>query len=175
MYFNCDDPRVSNFFHYFSYNFEDLGLKKLITTCYQNKHLDLFSQHSLLLIWCNSPKAIYQTPYRCWFWHSINSCKTPLPHLKTPNYPTKEIIYIESVEVCAIKDLMPHDGPFVFTGKAAIYFGKEDCFDDGKGHVLLQNQPLSVCDKTASALGEIAQNDLIISGSTFHYDRVGCC
>ena len=24
---NCDDPRVSNFFHYFSYNFEKLGLK----------------------------------------------------------------------------------------------------------------------------------------------------
>ncbi len=28
---NCDDPRISNFFHYFSYNFENLGLKKLIT------------------------------------------------------------------------------------------------------------------------------------------------
>ena len=28
---NCDDLRVSNFFHYFSYNFEQLGLKKLIT------------------------------------------------------------------------------------------------------------------------------------------------
>ena len=25
---NCDDPRVSNFFHYFSYKFEDLGLKQ---------------------------------------------------------------------------------------------------------------------------------------------------
>lgn len=24
---NCDDPRVSNFFHFFSYNFERLGLK----------------------------------------------------------------------------------------------------------------------------------------------------
>tara|TARA_Y100000294_G_scaffold84797_1_gene79445 strand:+ start:54 stop:341 length:288 start_codon:yes stop_codon:yes gene_type:complete len=32
---NCDDPRISNFFHYFSYNFEKLGLKKLITTCYK--------------------------------------------------------------------------------------------------------------------------------------------
>lgn len=35
---NCDDPRVSNFFHYFSHNFEDLGLKKLITTCYKNQN-----------------------------------------------------------------------------------------------------------------------------------------
>jgi len=32
VYCNCDDPRVSNFFHYFSYNFEDLGLKKIISS-----------------------------------------------------------------------------------------------------------------------------------------------
>lgn len=40
---NCDDPRVSNFFLYFAYNFEFLGLKKLITTCYKNQERDLFS------------------------------------------------------------------------------------------------------------------------------------
>ncbi len=45
VYCNCDDPRVSNFFHYFSYNFEKLGLKKLIATCYKNQELDLFSQN----------------------------------------------------------------------------------------------------------------------------------
>ena len=45
VYCNCDDPRVSNFFHYFSYNFEHLGLKKLITTCYKNQQMDLFSTH----------------------------------------------------------------------------------------------------------------------------------
>ena len=39
-----DDPRVSNFFHYFSYNFERLGLKKLITACYRNQDPDLFSR-----------------------------------------------------------------------------------------------------------------------------------
>ena len=49
---NCDDPRVSNFFHYFSYNFEALGLKKLITTCYKNQNRDLFSKH-------DSESAIY--------------------------------------------------------------------------------------------------------------------
>ena len=52
VYCNCDDPRVSNFFHYFSYNFEKLGLKKLITTCYKNQERDLFSQH-------DSEQAIY--------------------------------------------------------------------------------------------------------------------
>jgi len=44
VYCNCDDPRISNFFHYFSYNFEKLGLKKLITTCYKNSQIDLFSK-----------------------------------------------------------------------------------------------------------------------------------
>ena len=41
---NCDDPRISNFFTYFSYNFESLGLKKLVTTCYKNQEKDLFGQ-----------------------------------------------------------------------------------------------------------------------------------
>ena len=52
VYCNCDDPRVSSFFHYFSYNFEHLGLKKLITTCYKNQERDLFSRN-------DSEKAIY--------------------------------------------------------------------------------------------------------------------
>lgn len=52
VYCNCDDPRVSNFFHYFSYNFEKLGLKKLIATCYKNQNMDLFSQN-------DSEQAIY--------------------------------------------------------------------------------------------------------------------
>ena len=49
---NCDDPRASNFFHYFSHSFERLGLKKLITTCYKSKNMDLLSQK-------DSEKAIY--------------------------------------------------------------------------------------------------------------------
>lgn len=44
IYANCDDPRVSKFFHYFSYNFEKLGLKKLITTCYRSQQAGSFSQ-----------------------------------------------------------------------------------------------------------------------------------
>ena len=41
---NCDDPRVSNFFKYFTYNFEFLGLKKLIATCYKSQDVNLFSE-----------------------------------------------------------------------------------------------------------------------------------
>lgn len=49
---NCDDPRVSNFFHFFSYNFEKFGLKKLIATCYKSQEMDSFSNNA-------SERAIY--------------------------------------------------------------------------------------------------------------------
>ena len=44
---NCDDPYESNFFKYFAMNFNVLGLKKLIATCYCNSpifgmEIDLF-------------------------------------------------------------------------------------------------------------------------------------
>ena len=52
VYCNCDDPKISNFYKYFSLNFEALGLRKLITTCYKNQYMDLFSDHT-------SEKAIW--------------------------------------------------------------------------------------------------------------------
>lgn len=101
--------------------------------------------------------------------------KRPYRILDPENYDTDSLIYIESVEVCAIKDPMPADGPCVFTGKTAIYFGKDEYFDDEKGHVLMPNQPLAVCDKTAGALGSLGRKDIFISPSTFFYDGGGCC
>lgn len=101
--------------------------------------------------------------------------RKPYRILDPKHYPTDELIYIESIEVAAIKDPMPDDGPCIFTGKAAIYYGREDFFDDKKGHVLLKNQPLAICDKTASALKNLNRDDIFISESTFHYDGGGCC
>lgn len=50
---NCDDPRVSNFFKYFTLNFEYLGLKRVIATCYKSQSIDLFSNH-------DCEQAVYQ-------------------------------------------------------------------------------------------------------------------
>ena len=52
VYCNCDDPKISNFYEYFSLNLNALGLKRLITTCYKNQYVDLFSDHT-------SEKAIW--------------------------------------------------------------------------------------------------------------------
>ncbi|WP_417199962.1 arsenosugar biosynthesis arsenite methyltransferase ArsM [Bizionia sp.] len=101
--------------------------------------------------------------------------RKPYRILAPNHYPTEELIYIESIEVAAIKDPMPADGPCIFTGKAAIYYGDQDFFDDNAGHVLVQNQPLAICDKTAGDLAKLNRNDIYISESTFHYDGGGCC
>ena len=101
--------------------------------------------------------------------------RKPYRILDPLHYNTKELIYIESIEVAAIKDTMPSDGPCVFTGKTAIFYGKDDYFDDKAGHVLLKNQPLAICDKTAASLTNLNRNDIYISKSTFHYDGGGCC
>jgi hypothetical protein len=61
-------------------------------------------------------------------------------------YATDKLLVIESVEICAIKDPVPTEGPCIFTGK------------------------------TAAALTRLGRDDLYISESTFHYDGGrGCC
>ncbi|MDP2365766.1 MAG: SAM-dependent methyltransferase, partial [Ignavibacteria bacterium] len=101
--------------------------------------------------------------------------KRPYRVLSPSHYDTEKLIYIESVEICAIKDPMPKDGHCIFTGKTAIYFGNENYFDDGKGHILNQNQPLAICDKTAKDLSALGSEDVFISESTWFYDGGGCC
>jgi hypothetical protein len=51
VYCNCDDPHESNFFNYFVRNFNRLGLKKLVATCYigspiANTQFSLFDYES---------------------------------------------------------------------------------------------------------------------------------
>ncbi|OFZ73028.1 MAG: methyltransferase type 11 [Betaproteobacteria bacterium RBG_16_64_9] len=101
--------------------------------------------------------------------------RRPYRVLSPRHYALDRLVSIESVEICAIKDPVPADGPCVFTGKAAIYFGDEDFFDDGKGHFMTRNQPLAVCDKTARALAALGRDDIYVSESTWFYDGGGCC
>lgn len=45
VYCNCDDPTISNFFKYFATNFQKLGLKKLIASCYREQEMNLFNSY----------------------------------------------------------------------------------------------------------------------------------
>lgn len=101
--------------------------------------------------------------------------RRPYRVLSPGRYDVTSNTLIESVEICAIKNPIPFDGPCIFTGKTAIYFGEQDHYDDGKGHVLTREMPLSVCDKTAKSLSLLCIPELLITGSTYFYDGGGCC
>ena len=101
--------------------------------------------------------------------------RRPYRILSSTKYNIEENIYVESIEVTAIKDPMPGDGPCVFTGRTAIYFGTQEYYDDGNGHVLLHNQPMAICDKTANDIENLNRDDIHVSPSTYFYDGGGCC
>ena len=98
----------------------------------------------------------------------------PYRLLTRNQFDIEENIFLESVEICAFKDPVPADGPCVFTGRTAIYFGDDEYFDDTNGHLLQRNQPLAVCDKTADNLSEM-NSEILITPSTFFYGGGGCC
>lgn len=101
--------------------------------------------------------------------------KRPYRILSKPEYEVEDTIHIESVELAAIKDPMPLDGPCIFTGRTAIYFGSDAFFNDGNEHTFLRNQPLSICDKTAKTIAAMGRDDIFISPPTYFYDGGGCC
>lgn len=62
---NCDDPYESNFLKYFSMNFNYLGLKKLIATCYGtspivNTQLNLFGEKGIVVSTVSDGKTAYK-------------------------------------------------------------------------------------------------------------------
>jgi SAM-dependent methyltransferase len=101
--------------------------------------------------------------------------RRPYRVLDPERYGTERPTLLESIEVAAIKDPIPSDGPCVFTGRTAIFFGEGEAFDDAAGHVLRKDMPLSVCDKTASKLERLGRGDLLVTASTWFYDGGGCC
>ena len=101
--------------------------------------------------------------------------RRPYRLLDRRRYDLEDDLLLESVEVVAIKDPIPSDGPCIFTGRTVIYVGEDESFDDGKGHLIRRDLPLGVCDKTAAALRALGRADLHVTGPTWHYSGDGCC
>ncbi len=98
--------------------------------------------------------------------------RRPYRLLDSHTYNLDEHLLLESLDSVSFKVPIPEDGACIFTGKTAIYTGKEAIFDDNAGHILQRGIPAAVCDKTAAKL---ASKDVIITNSTWYYDGGGCC
>ena len=101
--------------------------------------------------------------------------RQPYRVLDRRRYGIDHDIVLESVEVAAINDPTPDDGVCIFTGRTAIYIGEDESFDDGAGHILPRDMPMSVCDKTAGKLAGLGRTDIVVTNSTYHYRGGGCC
>ncbi|MEM8865434.1 MAG: arsenosugar biosynthesis arsenite methyltransferase ArsM [Planctomycetota bacterium] len=101
--------------------------------------------------------------------------RKPYRMLDAKSYELDSDLLLETVEVAAFKTPVPEDGPCIFTGRDAVYTGPDETFNDGKGHLLHQNLPMPVCDKTANALSSLGRDDLVVTASTWHYQGGGCC
>jgi len=102
VYCNCDDPRVSNFFKYFSHNFESLGLKKLITSCYKRQEVNLFSTEN------NENGFFFEYEASEIEKNAVNTDKIDVVHFKGDG----DFRSIESIELLKKADIVVTNPPF---------------------------------------------------------------
>lgn len=93
---NCDDPKESNFVKYFTLNFQDLGLKKLIATHY--KEANLFTQ---------------EPPYKLEYTGSKKGKRMPSPNdFITKMIGTGDFRSQECIELLKEADIIVTNPPF---------------------------------------------------------------
>ncbi len=101
--------------------------------------------------------------------------RRPYRVLDRGRYGVDRDILLETVEAVAVKTPVPREGACVFAGETVIYVGEAQEFDDGHGHVVPRDVPLSVCRKTATRLRSLERADLVVTAPTWHYAGGGCC
>ncbi len=93
---NCDDPKESNFVKYFSINFAELGLKKLIATHY--KEANLFT---------------HEPPYKLEYTGGKKGSRVPDPHdFMTKMIGTGDFRSQECIELLKEADIVVTNPPF---------------------------------------------------------------
>jgi len=101
--------------------------------------------------------------------------RRPYLVLDASRYDVDEDILLETVELAAYNDPMADDGRCVFTGQVVFDTGDDPFFDNGKGHVVMPNVPLAVCDKTGEFIRAMGRPDLFVTELNYHYSGGGCC
>lgn len=153
---NCDDPFESNFFKYFAMNFNQLGLKKLIVTCYNP-----------------SPVAGSQL--------ALFDVKPPLK--KGMDKDTKYAYKIEitevrdvdgdgSVNLADVEYLLKHDGNSLKLLKGDGDFRSEECIELlKKADVVITNPPFSLFLQYLAQLVDNNKKFLIIGNKNSRHHK----
>lgn len=98
VYCNCDDPTISNFYKYFAANFEKLGIKKIITSCYKEPQRNLFEM-------VEDEKGFY-------FKYSGNESREPNIEDLISFVGSGDFRSLESIELLQQSDIVVTNPPF---------------------------------------------------------------
>lgn len=129
---NCDDPYESNFFKYFALNFNQLGLKKLIATCYDGSPV-ADTQLSLTIF---EPDGSTHT--------DIESVKTRVPH-KIVITEVTDVNGDGAVDLADVEYLIKNDKNVLTTLKGNGDFRSNECIELLKeADIVVTNPPFSL-------------------------------
>ncbi|MGD9829483.1 MAG: arsenosugar biosynthesis arsenite methyltransferase ArsM [Hyphomicrobiaceae bacterium] len=102
--------------------------------------------------------------------------RKPYRVLGPDQFATSRPILLESVEICAVKSPVPADGPTIYAGQTAIYFGRQAAFHDGNGIHLPSNQPMPVSLQDGARLKSLGRSDLYVTDVSWtHAAAAKCC
>jgi hypothetical protein len=155
---NCDDPFESNFFKYFAMKFNQLGLKKLIVTCY-NPSPVAGSQFSLFDV---------KPPLK-------KGMKKDMKHAyKIEITEVKDVDGDGSVDLTDVEYLLKHDGNSLKLLRSDGDFRSEECIELLKeSDVVVTNPPFSLFGEYLDQLMRYDKQFVIVAPDTArHYKDI---
>lgn len=153
---NCDDPFESNFFKYFALNFNSLGLKKLICTCYDGSPV----AHSQLCLF--EPQEPYGKQH-----------KTRVPH-KIVITEVPDVNGDGAADLADVEWLLKNDKNILTTLLGNGDFRSAECIELLKqADIVVTNPPFSLFREYIAQLVEYDKKFLILGNiNAAHYAEI---
>ncbi len=141
---NCDDPYESNFFKYFAMNFNQLGLKKLIATCYAGSPI------------ADTQLSLFEND------DQINNTKTGVPH-KIIISEVTDLNGDGAINLADVEYLLKNDKNVLTRLEGTGDFRSNECVELIKeADIVVTNPPFSLFREYVAQLVEYQKSFLII-------------
>lgn len=153
---NCDDPYESNFFKYFALRFNQLGLKKLICTCYDGSPV-VGTELQLPFEWGDEAQS------------DNSQAAETIPLYGSKRAYKVEITQVDdrngdgAVDLCDVQELLKNDRNAISTLKQHGDFRSQECIELLKqADIVVTNPPFSLFREYLAQLVEYDKKFLII-------------
>ncbi|MBP3785821.1 MAG: adenine-specific methyltransferase EcoRI family protein [Bacteroidaceae bacterium] len=153
---NCDDPYESNFFKYFALRFNQLGLKKLICTCYDGSPV-VGTELQLPFEWGDEAQS------------DNSQAAETIPLYGSKRAYKVEITQVDdrngdgAVDLCDVQELLKNDRNAISTLKQHGDFRSQECIELlRQADIVVTNPPFSLFREYLAQLVEYDKKFLII-------------